>query len=160
MLGSRTNLCINPSVTQLRSNTLINERCLELRQNSATRKKDDDKENNNEDSEKKKKKGKCGFYSSQKVRDFSSHILSEVQDIEGLVEGAKEAATCPYYSTRAAVPEAEVVMLPYNMLLHGAQRKSLNVRWALGGWGRGACLQSMSSINVVCIINVLITLWY
>ena len=105
----------------------MNERCLELRRSSAARKKNDDEENN-ADEKKKKKKGKCEFYSSQKVRDFSSHILSEVQDIEGLVGGAKEAVTCPYYSTRAAVPEAEVVMLPYNMILHGDQRKSLNIR--------------------------------
>ena len=106
----------------------MNERCLELRRSSAARKKNDDEENNADENKKKKKKGKCEFYSSQKVRDFSSHILSEVQDIEGLVGGAKEAVTCPYYSTRAAVPEAEVVMLPYNMILHGDQRKSLNIR--------------------------------
>ncbi|XP_063677029.1 ATP-dependent DNA helicase DDX11-like [Bolinopsis microptera] len=94
---------------------------------SSARKKSDDDENK-DDEKKKKKKGKCEFYSSQNVRDYSSHILSEVQDIEGLVGGAKEAETCPYYSTRAAVPEAEVVMLPYNMILHGDQRKSLNIR--------------------------------
>ena len=126
ILGSRTNLCINPTVTQLRSNYLINERCLELRQNSAARNKQEEQEE--EEKEKKKKKGKCEFYSSQKVRDFSAHILSEIQDIEGLVGGAGEARTCPYYSTRAAVPEAEVVLLPYNMMLHKDQRKSLNVR--------------------------------
>lgn len=130
ILGSRTNLCINPAVNKLRSNTLINERCLELRQNTASRKKETDKENNDKEKEKKKKKGKCGFYSAQKVRDFSAHILSEVQDIESLVGGAEEAGTCPYYSTRSAVPEAEVVLLPYNMILHSDQRKSLNVRSA------------------------------
>ncbi|KAL5263634.1 hypothetical protein ACHWQZ_G008861 [Mnemiopsis leidyi] len=125
ILGSRSNLCINPAVTQLRSNYLVNERCLELRQNSAATNKQEEEE---EEKEKKRRKGKCEFYSSRKVRDFSAHILSEIQDIESLVGGAGEARTCPYYSTRAAVPEAEVVLLPYNMMLHRDQRKSLNVR--------------------------------
>ena len=103
----------------------MNERCLELRQSRAR-----DPQDSEEAEKKPRKRGKCEFYSKQKVRDFSAHILSEIQDIESLVGGATEAASCPYYSTRTAVPLAEVVLMPYNMMLHKDQRKSLNVRLA------------------------------
>ena len=106
----------------------MNERCLELRQSKSRTKQAQDDEEEESAKKKARKKGKCDFYSSQKVRDFSSHILSEVQDIESLVGSATEAASCPYYSTRTAVPQAEVVLMPYNMMLHKEQRKSLNVR--------------------------------
>ena len=48
--------------------------------------------------------------------------------MESLVGGAREAGACSYYATRGAVPQAEIVLLPYNMILHKDQRKSLNVR--------------------------------
>eukprot|EP00116_Pleurobrachia_bachei_P002229 sb/3462491/ len=101
----------------------MNERCLELRK-AVSKKKDDEED----EEEKKRKKGRCEFYGAGKVRDFSAHILSEIQDIEGVVGSGEEAMTCPYYSTRVAVPEAEIVLLPYNMILHGDQRRALNVK--------------------------------
>ncbi len=40
--------------------------------------------------------------------------------------GEKKRA-CPYYGTRAAIASAELVALPYNMLLHKSTRESLGI---------------------------------
>ena len=61
MLGSRANLCINPAVNQLRSNNLMNERCLELRQSKSRTKQVQDDEEEELAKKKARKKGKCDF---------------------------------------------------------------------------------------------------
>ena len=50
-------------------------------------------------------------------------------DIEELVTLGKRDATCPYYLSRNAVPEANLVLLPYNYLLDPPTRESLKVHW-------------------------------
>ena len=35
--------------------------------------------------------------------------------------------SCPYYASRSAVPLAQMVVLPYNTLLHAATRKALGL---------------------------------
>ena len=142
ILGSRANLCVNSDINVLKSNAVMNERCLELRQSKAHRVK---KQNENKNqklcttqtpeggaSEKNERTAisRCPYYSVQRVRDFSSYVCSEIRDMENLVSQGREAMACPYYGTRQAVTEAEVVLLPYNMLLHKEQRKALNVQLA------------------------------
>ena len=41
-----------------------------------------------------------------------------MQDIEELVRVGQLIQSCPYYGTRAALASAEVVTMPYNVLLH------------------------------------------
>ena len=40
----------------------------------------------------------------------------------------KEMKACPYYGSRLSVPVAEVVVLPYNTLLHKSTREACGIR--------------------------------
>ena len=40
----------------------------------------------------------------------------------------KEMKACPYYSTRYAIPLAELVVLPYNLLLHKSTREACGIK--------------------------------
>jgi len=55
-------------------------------------------------------------------------ILSEPLDIEDLVKAAKETKACPYYASRKASKEAQLVALPYNTLLHSGTREGVGIR--------------------------------
>lgn len=48
-------------------------------------------------------------------------------DIEELVTLGKQLHTCPYFGARHAVREAQVVLAPYNMLLHKDTRESMQL---------------------------------
>ncbi|XP_008336353.2 ATP-dependent DNA helicase DDX11-like [Cynoglossus semilaevis] len=55
-------------------------------------------------------------------------ILGLVHDIEQLLKLGKEFRSCPYYSTRLAIPPAQLVVLPYQMVLHEATRKAAGIQ--------------------------------
>ncbi|KAG9029470.1 ATP-dependent DNA helicase chl1, partial [Tulasnella sp. UAMH 9824] len=59
--------------------------------------------------------------------DFRDHILATPRDIEDLVVLGKELNTCPYYGSRKAIPQAELVTLPYNLLLQKNSREVLGI---------------------------------
>ena len=44
-----------------------------------------------------------------------------------MVGKGRQLQACPYYSSRAAVPSAQLVTLPYNLLLHKDMRDSLGI---------------------------------
>ena len=48
-------------------------------------------------------------------------------DIEEAARLGKRHVGCPYYATRALVPEAQIVGVPYQMLLHERTRQSLGI---------------------------------
>lgn len=110
-LGSRSNLCINPKVNKLSSNTAINERCIELQQSSTSAAK------------------KCSFLpnkdSEDVVLDFRDHALSKIRDIEDLAKLGTKLQICPYYASRPAIGNAEIVTLPYPLLLQKSAREAL-----------------------------------
>ncbi|KAG7332962.1 hypothetical protein KOW79_003097 [Hemibagrus wyckioides] len=124
-LGSRQNLCINPEVARLGSVQLINDRCMELQKN---------KHDNQSkvDSEPKRRRGAskatCTFAGYEKMVTMRDEVLASVRDIEQLVQHGRETHTCPYYSTRLAIPAAQVVVLPYQSLLHAATRKASGIK--------------------------------
>ena len=108
MLGSRNNYCINESVLKLNNNNLINEKCIELQNSSQT-------------------KTKCQMFKQNLFNELKEEILSDVLDIEDINKLGKGVKACPYYSTRLAIPEAEIVIIPYNILLHSATRESFGI---------------------------------
>jgi len=129
-LGSRKNLCINPTVTKLNSVTAMNEKCLDM-QKSGTK-----------GSEK-----RCQFLPTKEdqviVRDFRDHALATIRDIEDLSKLGKTMGTCPYYAVRSAIKPSEVcsilsrfttllngnqiVTLPYPLLLQKSAREALGI---------------------------------
>jgi chromosome transmission fidelity protein 1 len=112
-LGSRKNLCINPRVAKLPTQTTVNERCIELQQSSTPADR------------------KCPFLPKQEdqdlVLDFRDHALSKICDIEDLAAVGSRLQTCPYYASRPAIGPAEIVTLPYPLLLQKSAREALGI---------------------------------
>ncbi|XP_076158449.1 ATP-dependent DNA helicase DDX11 isoform X1 [Alosa pseudoharengus] len=125
-LGSRQNLCINPEVLRLGSTPLINERCMEMQKN-----KHDKPEKPAEDEAKRRRgvvKATCPFSGFEKLMTMRDEVLVEVRDIEQLVQLGRKTHTCPYYSTRKAIPAAQLVVLPYQTLLHAGTRRASGIQ--------------------------------
>nr|POE52016.1 atp-dependent dna helicase chl1 [Quercus suber] len=112
-LGSRKNLCINPKVSRLGELSAINERCMELQQSSTA------------------KQHRCSFLPSTdregSLLDFRDHALAKPRDIEDLVKLGTRLELCPYYAARPAIRPAEVVTLPYPLLLQQSAREALGL---------------------------------
>lgn len=112
-LGSRKNLCINSKVSKLKSATAINERCLELQQPGNP------------------VEQKCHYLPTKEteyiVNDFRDHAMASIRDIEDLGKLGKELGTCPYYATRSSTDPAEIVTLPYPLLLQSSAREALGI---------------------------------
>ncbi|RAL60635.1 hypothetical protein DID88_009953 [Monilinia fructigena] len=112
-LGSRKNLCINPKVNKLTSSAAINERCAELQQSSTP------------------KEQKCPHLPNQEnrplVATFRDHILATIRDIEDMGSLGKEISICPYYASRSVIKPAEIITLPYPLLLQKSAREALGI---------------------------------
>jgi chromosome transmission fidelity protein 1 len=120
-LASRQNYCINPSVSKLKNNSLINETCLDKQKKTNKSKTDSDGR------AVKKQKGagsKCPYYKQTTIEDLKDLTLTEVQDVEDLVKNGRQLNACPYYSSRLAAEDAEVILVPYNTILHKAMREA------------------------------------
>jgi len=128
-LASRSNMCVNPNVNSLPSQAAINERCLELgKSKSKPTLVDDDSR-----PAKKAKTGKscgCPFNKQANIQVLRDQAVLAIHDIEELVTQGKKLTGCPYYAARSAVPLCQLVVLPYNTLLHAGTRKAvgLNVK--------------------------------
>ncbi|PNI15785.1 LOW QUALITY PROTEIN: DDX11 isoform 1, partial [Pan troglodytes] len=120
-LGSRQNLCVNEDVRSLGSVQLINDRCVDM-QRSRHEKKKGAEEGRQE------KQAACPFYNHEQMGLLRDEALAEVKDIEQLLALGKEARACPYYGSRLAIPAAQLVVLPYQMLLHAATRQAAGIR--------------------------------
>ncbi|ELK02595.1 Putative ATP-dependent RNA helicase DDX11-like protein [Pteropus alecto] len=125
-LGSRQNLCVNEDVKNLGSVQLINDRCMEMqRSKHESKSRAEDKEPKRRRQE---PRGACPFYNYKQLQLLRDEVLVEVKDIEQLVTLGKEARACPYYGSRFAIPAAQLVVLPYQMLLHAATRQAAGIR--------------------------------
>ncbi|NXV66885.1 DDX11 helicase, partial [Molothrus ater] len=123
-LGSRQNLCVNEEVRRLGALQLINDRCMEMQKNKHEKK-------SNEENEGKKRRVSrtvCPFYSFEQMQFLRDEVLVEVKDIEQLVSLGRETKACPYYGSRFAIPAAQLVVLPYQMLLHEPTRKAAGIK--------------------------------
>ncbi|KAI1188553.1 helicase C-terminal domain-containing protein [Nemania serpens] len=111
-LSSRQKLCINPSVARLGSLSAINDRCSELQQS--------------------KSKDKCRFIPNAtnlgQTHQFRDNVLATLPDIEDLHGLGKTFQVCPYYASRTAIHGAEVITLPYPLLLQKAARDALGIK--------------------------------
>ncbi|CAL9695345.1 unnamed protein product [Knipowitschia caucasica] len=123
-LGSRQNLCINEEVRRLGSSQRINERCLEMHKNKREK-------SSPEDGVKRKRgsaKTVCPFHKASAQLQMRDDILASVYDMEQLLRRGKELHSCPYYATRLSIPPAQLVVLPYQMILHEATRRAAGVQ--------------------------------
>lgn len=116
-LASRQQYCINPEVRSLKSNALINERCLDLKKGKSSTKccqKETQQDANGRTAKKSKvvrsTLQKCPFNSQAAISRLSQIAVANeaVVDIEELVQVAKEEEACPYYAARKAAEDAQV----------------------------------------------------
>ncbi|KAF1335315.1 Atp-dependent RNA helicase, partial [Globisporangium splendens] len=118
-LGSRKNLCTNPSVASLRSDLQMVDKCLDMLQGA--------KNQTKAAKQRKKATGKCPFYEKELLGHYKDYALAHVHDIEELHQLGDEMSICSYYGTRESVPLAQVITMPYSMLLSKDTRESLGV---------------------------------
>lgn len=124
-LGSRQNLCVNEDVKSLGSVQLINDCCVDMQRSKH------EKNGAVEDKPKRKRRKiqtSCPFHNHEQMQLLRDEILLEVKDMEQLVALGKEARACPYYGSRFAIPAAQLVVLPYPMLLHAATRQAAGIK--------------------------------
>uniref|UniRef100_A0A8C4IHY0 ATP-dependent DNA helicase DDX11 n=1 Tax=Dicentrarchus labrax TaxID=13489 RepID=A0A8C4IHY0_DICLA len=114
-LGSRQNLCVNEEVRNLGSIQRINDRCMEMQKNKHGERRGP-------------AKSVCPYNKASALQQMRDDVLGTVHDIEQLLKLGRETHSCPYYSTRLAVPAAQLVVLPYQMLLHEATRRAAGVQ--------------------------------
>ncbi|XP_056272912.1 ATP-dependent DNA helicase DDX11 isoform X7 [Pseudoliparis swirei] len=123
-LGSRQNLCINEEVLRLGSIQRINDRCVEMQKNKHAKP-------HHEEGAKRKRgpaKAVCPYHKAPALQQMRDSVLGTVHDIEQMLKLGRETHACPYYATRLAVPSAQLVVLPYQMLLHEATRRAAGVQ--------------------------------
>ena len=53
--------------------------------------------------------------------------MSSIHDIEDLADLGRQRKACPYYASRAAVPLAQILVIPYNLLLHKSTREACGI---------------------------------
>ncbi|NWU83404.1 DDX11 helicase, partial [Onychorhynchus coronatus] len=123
-LGSRQNLCVNEEVRRLGTLQLINDRCMEMQKNKHEKKSDEE----NEGKKRRVSRAVCPFYSYEQMQFLRDEVLVEVKDIEQLVSLGRETKACPYYGSRYAIPAAQLVVLPYQMLLHEPTRSAAGIK--------------------------------
>eukprot|EP00884_Botryococcus_braunii_P018140 jgi/Botrbrau1/5009/Bobra.0396s0030.1 len=125
-LGSRKALCINSAVMQLGSSQRINERCLDLQKKAAPRKSARSAATTNKA---KSRKGGCPFLRSrQSSHQLKEEVLESVMDVESLKEAGKARRVCPYYASRNAALEADLLLLPHSALLVQETREALGLK--------------------------------
>lgn len=107
-LGSRINLCVNPDVNKSKNLSIINDKCMDL--------------------QRKGKQNSCKFKKQTDLRNLKDELLSTQMDIEDAFEAGKQLKCCPYYAGRYAIEEVEVLVVPYNILLHEKTRSSFNLK--------------------------------
>uniref|UniRef100_A0A674BNE0 ATP-dependent DNA helicase DDX11 n=1 Tax=Salmo trutta TaxID=8032 RepID=A0A674BNE0_SALTR len=124
-LGSRQNMCVNEEVRRLGSVQRINDRCMEMQKN-----KHDQRPKEVEGGKRKRgvSKAVCPYVGAQGLQTLRDAVLGAVRDIEQLLSLARETRSCPYYATRLAIPPAQLVVLPYQTVLHEGTRRASGVQ--------------------------------
>ncbi|KFD50287.1 hypothetical protein M513_08787 [Trichuris suis] len=118
-IASRQTLCINDSVLRLKNPLLMNERCLLLQKNSFKKRKDACGSSSRYES-------RCPFLRQEGVKQLAEESLC-IGDIEEVVRRGKEIQACPYYATRDAVNLADIILMPYQVLMQKDTRKTFGL---------------------------------
>ncbi|BDA42655.1 ATP-dependent DNA helicase DDX11 [Coccomyxa sp. Obi] len=128
-VASRKALCINDSVQRLGNATRINEKCLDLQSGKGRKKVVMGEQQGSKNPSSKSQSG-CPFRKSnmKSQRQLTETVLAMPMDVEDLARLGRRKEVCPYYAARAALAEADLVLLPYPALLLQETRESLGVR--------------------------------
>ncbi|XP_072940109.1 ATP-dependent DNA helicase DDX11 [Epargyreus clarus] len=126
-LASRQHYCINSEVARLKNVNLINERCLDMQKSKSkpTLKGDDGRVI-------KKTKTKactaCPYYNQSNITRLKERLLVDILDMEDLVKCGKELKACPYYASRMALDDAEVVLISHAGIVSSGARSGISLK--------------------------------
>ncbi|KAI0753454.1 DNA repair helicase [Daedaleopsis nitida] len=108
-LGSRKQLCINERLRGKAGD--LDEACRQMLSEKGTK--------------------RCPHLPSveeeTRMLDLRDQILATPKDVEELFQAGQAADTCPYFGSRRAIPQAQLVLLPYNLLLQKTAREALGI---------------------------------
>lgn len=119
-LASRMSYCVNSNVRRLKHVSIVNERCLQLQRKKTTSKEE-------RGIKKSKVTTSCPFLPGNQDA-LRNRILAGIKDVEDVYQAAKELKTCAYYSSRNTVQDGQVIVVPYNSILHKSTRLSLGIK--------------------------------
>lgn len=111
-LGARTNLCVNDSVRARAHGAMhLNDLCKKA-------------------TEKSKQVGGCVL--KKQSQNMTDACLTDILDIEAMVQRGRAplGGGCPYYGSRHAAREADVLLVPYASLVNNETRRKLGIRTA------------------------------
>eukprot|EP00934_Nitzschia_sp_Nitz4_P001860 Nitzschia sp. Nitz4//scaffold52_size167869//154943//157756//NITZ4_002298-RA/size167869-processed-gene-0.140-mRNA-1//-1//CDS//3329554101//1860//frame0 len=116
-LGSRSQgLCgyLSKEGGKRMSEAAMTEHCLDLRSKPSTLKQGGSS-------------CQCPYYQPANISTLALHSLAVPTDIEDLAVLGKSTRTCAYYASRRALDRAELIVLPYAMLVDAKTRQSVGL---------------------------------
>ncbi|CAK5010377.1 unnamed protein product [Meloidogyne enterolobii] len=133
-LGSRQMLCVNEEVRELGEGKLINDKCNELLSSSG--KNTEDGKRPKLECEVPKSGCGCSYAKGDAIEELSDAILAVDEDekfvgqargISQLVKLGRQRHGCPYYASKTALGLSQLILVPYNILLHKRTRQAWNL---------------------------------
>uniref|UniRef100_A0A5S6Q3V9 Helicase ATP-binding domain-containing protein n=1 Tax=Trichuris muris TaxID=70415 RepID=A0A5S6Q3V9_TRIMR len=121
-IASRQSLCVNDSVARLKNPVLINERCLQLQDSTF-------KKRNGENGSASRNKCSCPFLRQEGIQQLAEEALC-IGDIEEVIQRGREIQACPYYASRNAVKLADIILMPYQVLMQKDTRETFDLSLA------------------------------
>ena len=103
------------------NNNNLTEKCLDLRHTKKRKQK-------NQTGATTTTTGGCPWYQPSSIATLALHSLTEPTDIETLSELSQTTQTCAYYASRQALPAAQLVVVPYSMLVSPKTRASVGLK--------------------------------
>ncbi|XP_031829021.1 ATP-dependent DNA helicase DDX11 isoform X2 [Nomia melanderi] len=119
-LASRQNYCINKSIRKLKHLNVMNEYCLQLQKKNTTAKSE-------KDLKRKKVTTNCPFLPGNQDL-LIGEAVTQIQDVEEIAQKGENIKTCAYYASRKAIPYSQIVLIPYNSILHKNTRISSGIK--------------------------------
>ncbi|XP_063893350.1 ATP-dependent DNA helicase DDX11 [Helicoverpa armigera] len=126
-LASRQHYCINSEVNKLKNVNLINERCLDM-QKSKTKSTSVGEEGKVLKKTKTRSCTACPYYNQTNITRLKERMLADILDMEDLVKCGKELKACPYYASRMAMDDAEVVLISHAGIVSSGARSGISLK--------------------------------
>uniref|UniRef100_A0A2A4J8Q3 DNA 5'-3' helicase n=1 Tax=Heliothis virescens TaxID=7102 RepID=A0A2A4J8Q3_HELVI len=126
-LASRQHYCINSEVNKLKNVNLINERCLDM-QKSKTKSTSVGEEGKVLKKTKTRSCTACPYYNQTNITRLKERMLVDIMDMEDLVKCGKELKACPYYASRMAMDDAEVVLISHAGIVSSGARSGISLK--------------------------------
>ncbi|XP_050343250.1 ATP-dependent DNA helicase DDX11 isoform X2 [Nymphalis io] len=126
-LASRQHYCINSDVNKLNNVNLINERCLDM-QKSKTKSTSIAEEGKVLKKTKTKSCSACPYYNQTNITKLKDQLLVEIMDMEDIIKCGKQLKACPYYASRMALDESEVVLISHAGIVSSGARSGISLK--------------------------------